>query len=525
MTPATVPLPSSVGAASTEPPERGAPHIPRASLAAVSTGKLTRQELGWLLTQEAQGAAERLRMGVQILKSNAPPPLISAEGAAGPHVDATLDALDEAMRMLSTIHKVPSAGRGRRGRIDLASLLWEVAPDARVSIEPGGGTEISGDEVEIRRMMHLLVGHGSGAGSAVTVRRDGDEVRVSVVLGPDSSATADTERAWLSRMAIRYGGKYELEGGMEVISLPADGAIDAKERDILRKELDEARKQGEAYARELAQAFAQGEGAVSPSTFPPPMSHGPASGPIGALARFSGGVAAELRTLIAQIGKDTHGLRAAGPTPSTRALDAETDERIDSLKRRVRDLHEVVSDLAALGEIDDAEPQEDIDLVVVTRAVVKTLAGHLERTGVELLVTTVPEGAATMAMARLSPKAASYLVRTLLSQAILATSRGDRVMVTLVSGSSGQPADPGAPAGGGARLIVDDAGASLPAAARKAFVGLLVDPSTYGRPSSVSLFICSELASWQGALLELGDAPLGGLRVGVHLPRVGPPSG
>src|SRR5271170_7672772 len=159
----------------------------------VTKGRLTRQELGWLLTQEAAGAAERLRMGVQVLKSNVPPPL---EGGAAP-VDATLDALDDAMRMLSNIHKVPSNVRGRRGRIDLAALLWEVAPEARVSIEPGGGTEISGDEAEIRRMMHLLVGHGSGAGSAVTVRRDGDDVCVSVVLGPDSSATADTERAWL----------------------------------------------------------------------------------------------------------------------------------------------------------------------------------------------------------------------------------------------------------------------------------------------------------------------------------------
>ena len=43
----------------------------------VSKGRLTRQELGWLLTQEAAGAAERLRMGVQVLKSNAPPPLAS----------------------------------------------------------------------------------------------------------------------------------------------------------------------------------------------------------------------------------------------------------------------------------------------------------------------------------------------------------------------------------------------------------------------------------------------------------------
>jgi len=143
----------------------------------VSKGRLTRQELGWLLTQEAQGAAERLRMGVQVLKSNVPPPL----AAGGPGVDATLDALDDAMRMLSTIHKIPSGARGRRGRIDLASLLWEVAPDARVSIDTGGGTEVNGDEGELRRMLHLLVGQGSGAGSAVTVRREGDDVRVSVV--------------------------------------------------------------------------------------------------------------------------------------------------------------------------------------------------------------------------------------------------------------------------------------------------------------------------------------------------------
>ncbi len=214
----------------------------------MTRGRLTRQELGWLLTQEAQGAAERLRMGVQVLKSNIPSIHV---GDAQPGVDATLDALDDAMRMLSNIHKTPSSIRGRRGRIDLASLLWEVAPDARVSIEPGGGTEVNGDEGELRRMMNMLVGHGSGSGSAVTIRRDGDYVRVGVVLGPDRSGTAETEGAWLSRMAIRYGGRHELEGGMEVLSLPADGAGDEKERDLLRRELDEARRQGEAYAREL----------------------------------------------------------------------------------------------------------------------------------------------------------------------------------------------------------------------------------------------------------------------------------
>jgi len=462
-------------------------------------------------------------MGVQILKSNAPPPLESAATAAGvPPVDATLDALDEAMRMLSSIHKVPSQGRGRRGRIDLASLMVEVAPGARVSIEPGGGTEISGDEAEIRRMMHLLVGHGSGSGSAVTVKRDGDEVRVSVVLGPDSSATADTERAWLSRMAIRYGGKHELEGGMEVISLPADGAIDAKERDVLRKELDEARKQGEAYARELAQAFAAGEGAVSPSTFPPPMSAGPSGEPIGTLVRFSGGIAAELRAQLSQIARDVHALRGTAPAASSRALDAEADDRIESLKRRVRDSQELVTELAALGEIDHNEAQIEVDLVDLTRAAVRSLAPQLERTGVELTVVTLPDAPGVKAPVRLSPRAASYLVRTLIAQAIAATARGHSVRVSVIAGAGGEALPDGSPTGVGARLIVDDAGASLPANARRSFVGLEVDPSTYGRPSSASLFICSELASWQGALLELGDAPLGGLRVGLYLPRVDP---
>jgi len=409
---------------------------------------------------------------------------------------------------------VPSSARGRRGRIDLASLMWEVAPEARVSIEPGGGTEISGDEAEIRRMMHLLVGHGSGAGSAVTVRREGDEVRVSVVLGPDSSATADTERAWLSRMAIRYGGKYELEGGMEVISLPADGAVDAKERDILRRELDEARKQGEAYARELAQAFSQGEGAVSPSTFPP-MAQGAAGEPLGTLARFARGVALEMRGLLSQLGRDAQALRATTPSSSSRALDsAEPEDRIDGLRRRIREAQEVVTGLADLGELDPAEAHAELDLHELARTAVRSLAGQLERTGVDLALVTVPETAGLKVPVRLSPRAASFLVRTMIAQAIAATSRGNKVRVSVIAGGSEAVPE------SGARLLVDDAGASLPANSRRAFAALEVDPSTFGRPDGVSLFVCSEIAAWQGALLELSDAPLGGLRVGLHLPRI-----
>src|SRR5690606_9899411 len=114
------------------------------------------------------------------------------------HVDASLDALDDVMRMLSNlnVHRAPAASGPaappRRGRIDLAALLVEIAPDARVSIEPGSGTEVYGDEADFRRMLQLLLGHGSGEGASVTVRREDDEVRVAVTLGPDSSPSAGT---------------------------------------------------------------------------------------------------------------------------------------------------------------------------------------------------------------------------------------------------------------------------------------------------------------------------------------------
>jgi hypothetical protein len=472
---------------------------------AVTRGRLTRQELGWLLTQEAQGAAARLRMGVQVLKSNVPP--VPDAGDAQPGVDATLDALDDAMRMLSNIHKTPSGVRGRRGRIDLASLLWEVAPDARVSIEPGSGTEVNGDEGELRRMMNMLVGHGSGSGSAVTIKRDGDYVRVGVVLGPDRSGTADTEGAWLSRMAIRYGGRHELEGGMEVLSLPADGAGDEKESDLLRKELDEARRQGEAYARELAQVFVQGDEAPSPSGFPPSIS--PTAERVATLTRFAGGVAAQLRGHVAQAGRDVQQLRGQGPSGSARGPVDETEDPIEAIKRRLRNVHEFVSELASLGEVDPSEAPAEIDLVEVVRSAARSLGPRTEEHGIEIKIATVPVARDTSIRVRMSPRAAARVVYGLLGHAIDATPRGRAVEVTIAAAN----------ADAGPRLTVDDAGASLPASARRAYVALELAPGTFGRPSSLPLFVCSELVAWQGALLELGDAPDGGLRVGLHFAR------
>jgi signal transduction histidine kinase len=488
----------------------------------VSKGRLTRQELGWLLTQQAAGAAERLRKGVETLKTNAPPPPPDVvEGIEGAGVDTTLAALDDAMKMLANLHKTPVSVRGRRGRIDLASLLWEVAPEARVSMEPGSGTEVFGDEAELRRMLHVLVGHGTGSGSSVNVRRDGDFVRVGVALGPDSSATADTERAWLSRMAIRYGGVYELEAGAEVLSLPADGVDERDEREALRKELDEARKQGEAYARELAQVFAQGEEPVSQSSYPPPLAT-PAAERLSTLVRMSGGIAATLRGMLSPVGRDLSELRASqgGHRSSPDLADSrgsELEERIEAIRRRLLLVQDFVVALSGAGELDVEEPMAEHDLIEMTRAAVRSSEARMQRAGVDVRVIVAPEGAAR-ATARVAGRAAGVMLRELVGHAISATPRGGVVTITVGPGGAGESDSLGP------RILVDDGGTLLPASARRALLALDVEPGTYGRPSAVPLYIAAEIVAYQGGTLDLADGPGtqnagSGVRVIVTFPR------
>ena len=118
--------------------------------------RLTRQELTWLLTQEAKSAADRLRRDVAVIVTHDAPE--SPKRKVGP----ALDALDDAMQALASLHKGATT-RGRRGRIDVAALLGEVAPNARVTMDTVGGTEVFGDETELRRMLQVLVAASSPA--------------------------------------------------------------------------------------------------------------------------------------------------------------------------------------------------------------------------------------------------------------------------------------------------------------------------------------------------------------------------
>ncbi len=460
----------------------------------MSKGRLTRQELSWLLTQEAQNAAERLRSGVKTLRTQAPP---APDASQDPtlHLDASLDALDDVMKMLSNLNQrstaavTTQAAPQRRGRIDVAALLVEIAPDARVSIEPGSGTEVYGDEADLRRMLQVLVGHGSGEGASAVVRREGDDVRVSVTLGPDSSPTAETERAWLSRMVVRYGGRHELEGGSEVLVFPAEGAVDKSEREALRRELDEARKQGEVYARELAAVFEREEGAATVSSVPPPPGLRPTDR-LELLAKLCAGISAELKTELGGVAREVSGLKKG---------DVVTDEGLETLRRRVGHTQELVRSFEALGDLRADELPEEVDLAAVAQTATRDCAAAAQRSEVTIVVRP-----SEPTYLRAGRKTLTSLVRELVTHAVTASTRGTTVTVAVDRAGILGP-----------RLLVDDSGAPLPAPGRRAFLLLETHAGAYGRPSGLPIFLAAELAGCLGAMLELADAPSGGLRVAV----------
>jgi signal transduction histidine kinase len=388
-----------------------------------------------------------------------------------------------------------------------------------VSIAPGSGTEVFGDEAELRRMLHVMVGFGSGSGSVVTIRREGDEVVTGVVLGPEGSTISDTERAWLGRMAVRYGGRFELEGSTEVLSLPAEGVETRDDVARLRKELDEARKQGEVYARELASVITSTDESVPLSTAPPNAT--PAVDRHAVVVRLAGGVAAALRTMLSPVGRELSELRAVASARlgATDALGSALEERMEAIRGKLLVVQDFLGELTALGDADPHEPRRAVDLVEIVRTEVRSLSPRTLRAGVTVDVNTTPSELSAPVMVALAPRSAAAVVRALVAHAVSATPRGARARVTVLA--------PNADDGTGPRIWVDDAGTKLPEGARRALLDLEVEPGTFGRPASVGLFAAAHVVAAQGGVLELGDAPVlvgpgavsgGGVRVSVGFP-------
>jgi two-component system OmpR family sensor kinase len=431
----------------------------------VRSDRLTRQELTWLLTQEARTAAAKLREGVAVLST------ANVQAHASPRplsIEPELDALDDAMKMLASLHSGAPA-RSRRGRIDLAALVWEVAPGARVSIEPGSGTEVFGDETELRRMLQVLLGSSSPTGSGtdagaheVSIRRAGGEVSVSVALGPDSSAHAGTERAWLARMATRYGGRLHLDGGTESIRLPADGADDQREVESLKRELLAAQR-------------------LALSSLPPQP-----------------GVALEWLTLVVSS-------FVSQLSPVFAAIEREVSGGRDLgvIGEQIAAGSEIVSDLARLGRCSSRDTVHPIDAASVCRSVVHALSPRAARRGV-----TVSLSSAGPREIDASASHLALLVRTLVIDGILATPRGGAVRVTLRTEHAAAP-------GVRATISIEDGG---PPVGKEGFLGIVAgrfDPSNLGRPSTIALVTANAIAQHIGATVAPADAPFGRMDIGL----------
>ncbi len=465
----------------------------------MTSDRLTRNELTWLLAQEARTAAQKLRQGV-IIQDGPPGSIRAPEGGSTVAVETTLNQLDEAVGMLASLHGHP-ATRGRRGKIDLAQLLWEVAPEARVQIEMGAGTTVFGDEAELRRMLLLLVGqagdpaNAKGSSSEVSVRRDKEDVKVSVVLGPDQPATFESERAWLSRMAIRLGGRLELDGAMHTLVLPADVDIQRQELETLKRELKAAQEQGEAYARELAAVFASG-GAKTTTSPPGSASIEPVSSEgLAVLVAGVRGLVSELRGIFSAITRDLLPLRDR---------QGEVGEIVASSMRHVTAASETMADLARLGACPIGELPRHVDIADALRDVVHDDVGRAARHDVRV---TLHAPATAYEVAQIG--ALSVLMHALLDHAISASPPGTEVVVTLVEHQ-----------GGGYVLTVDDAGHPLPEAARAGVLSRDFEVLAAGRPAGISLIAATAIAAHVRMQIEIEDAPSGGARVRLVIPKM-----
>lgn len=417
--------------------------------------KLTKQELSWLLTQEARGAAERLRKGVQILTAKPPPPppprpksdrpserpmTLTSAGEETEGLESTLDMLDGAMQRLAELSG-PATQRVRRGRVDLAAMLWEVAPDATVQLEPGAGTEVFGDESELRRMLHVLLGgwqqSGVGGAQLVTLRREGDEIRLGVQLGPDTAPISPAERGWLSRMAIRYGGRYELDGSNEFIVFPALEAEEAKEVQTLRKELEAAKAQGEAYARELAAVFAEEPEAGTR----PPAAHEAADPTVAlaAAARLAEALADDLRAVFGPLGAAR--LRAAQAGVA--------GDLVDEVQRALGRGAELLALSRHMSRIASAPGPISVDLGAVAQDEAALATVAFASRGVVLTVAAADDPRPLLVEG--SPAALRALVAELLDQALRASQPGEEVRLAVEGGAlvvdrvgrGGEPSRPG----------------------------------------------------------------------------------
>jgi two-component system, OmpR family, sensor kinase len=443
--------------------------------------RLTRQELGWLLAQEARGAAKSLRAEVTELRASLPPKRPEElDRSSSLPAEKSLNALDEAIALLGKL-ETGSKSRTRRGRIDLAALLFEIAPECRLEIEPGAGTEVVGDEQELGRMLHLLLStQNSGLGDSrgarsVRIRREGSWINISVDLGPEAGASSELERRWLSRMAVRHGGKLELRGRQQAILLPAE-ASNKEEVDGLRRELFEAQQLGETYARELASML----GAMPT-----------ASAPAGAAASRLDIVRAMACAILPTLQHANAQLSGSNGSPTT-SPSSQGDGG----------LRDLIADLSSVTNLRAAEGRR-VDLRNSVHAAIGRCQKRAQRKGIELVA-----GVLDPCPIEANVELLDALVRSALEHAVSASPHDFKLTVELRN------------VGGEAYLTTHDGGPPIPVNLTSDLLEQRIDAGSLGRPAGLSLLLVHAIVEPLGGQVTFSARDNGNVTE-IHLPLAG----
>jgi signal transduction histidine kinase len=325
----------------------------------------------------------------------------------------------------------------------------------------------------------------------VRIRRQDDWVRISVDLGPDVAATGELERRWLSRMATRHGGWFELEGGTQSILLQADGASDQREVHELRQELKQAQELGEAYARELATVLVSGE----VKTEPPPQ----------AIVQ-SGSVAFDaLRGAAAAFERIVKGsLDALRVDVATATKLDPNSELSHSLSRRAVSLGEVAGELSLIAECQVDEPHGEVDLVAACRAALGATTTRASRHDIAVDV-SLPERLCVKS----APGTLELMLKLLLAHAVAATPRGGVVRLSVYATELG------------AAVAIEDGGPPVPEALRPLLLRYATDPASVGRPTGFALLAANSAALALGSELTLREGTHGATEAWLTLPLSG----
>jgi hypothetical protein len=383
--------------------------------------------------------------------------------------------------MLGDLEAPVQAGKDRRGRIDVAALLFVLAPEARISLEPGAGTEVFGVESDMKRMLGVLLGQpgslGSNSPSGISVRRDGDWVRISVEMGPEGTPRSDLESRWLSRMALRQGGRVEFERGKLALLLPAHSASEKREIEQLRKELEQAQRLGAVYARELAESFGNWN---SPAATPTAVSQHSADR-LQVLAGLVTPIRRMLRPFVDELRDE---LKQLGP------LAGDGQAKVVSLSRKANMVHEWLAELDKVVTSADSAETSTLKLSDLIPTVTSQLALLAEKAGV-----TIDWSAASDTSVHANTSVLELLLHALFQQAILATPVGQVVKISAKREAIGIV------------LIVEDGGPLIPEPALVDLQTGAAVPQSLGRPAELMWLIAGACAENLGIHLGAGTSP------------------